>query len=247
VRSRGEPVEDLDYWLELGYVGGRDGSKSIGGWGVDLGTTYEWPLGPRPSVTLGFAFGSGDRNADDQRDGSFRQTGLQKNEWDFGGSTDFKVYGEVLDPELSNLAIFTVGALPVLLGAGDPGVHESGPDGIQHRLGHHVERHVLCAGRGAAAARMRRASAVAAPKRVRLGKTTGATGVRPVAPGHDWSGRPDSNRRRPAWEIPRRILASIPLYTFQELDAGPRWAVDPRRRVFSDVLSEKMSEIIRGA
>jgi alginate production protein len=110
VRSRGEPVEDLDYWLELGYVGGRDGSKSIGGWGVDLGTTYEWPLGPRPSVTLGFAFGSGDRNTDDQRDGSFRQTGLQKNEWDFGGSTDFKVYGEVLDPELSNLAIFTVGA-----------------------------------------------------------------------------------------------------------------------------------------
>ena len=25
LRSRGEPVEDLDYWLELAYVGGRDG------------------------------------------------------------------------------------------------------------------------------------------------------------------------------------------------------------------------------
>lgn len=109
VRSRGEPVEDLDYWLELGYVGGRDGSKRIRGWGVDLGATYEWQVRSRPSVTLGFAFGSGDRDPDDSRDKSFRQTGLQRNESDFGGSTDFKYYGEILDPELSNLAIFTVG------------------------------------------------------------------------------------------------------------------------------------------
>ncbi len=109
VRSGGEPVNDLDYWLELGYVGGRDGAKSIRGWGVDLGATYEWQVVLRPSVTLGFALGSGDRDADDQRDRSFRQTGLQTNEWDFGGSTDFKYYGEVLDPELSNLAIFTAG------------------------------------------------------------------------------------------------------------------------------------------
>lgn len=109
LRSRGEPVEDLDYWLELGYVGGRDGSKSIRGWGVDLGATYEWQVVPRPSVTLGFAFGSGDRNPDDSHNRSFRQTGLQTNESDFGGSTDFKYYGEILDPELSNLAIFTAG------------------------------------------------------------------------------------------------------------------------------------------
>ena len=35
--------------------------------------------------------------------------GLQENEADFGGAASFKDYGEVLDPELSNLAIFTVG------------------------------------------------------------------------------------------------------------------------------------------
>lgn len=109
LRSRGEPVEDLDYWLELGWVDGRDGSTSIRGWGVDLGVTYEWQIRPRPSVTLGFAFGSGDRKPDNSVDTSFRQTGLQANEWDFGGSTDFKYYGEILDPELSNLVVFTVG------------------------------------------------------------------------------------------------------------------------------------------
>jgi alginate production protein len=109
LRSRGEPIEDLDYWLELGYVGGRDGSKRIRGWGVDVGATYEFQVGPKPALTLGFAFGSGDRNPDDGTDESFRQTGLQDNEADFGGATDFKYYGEVLDPELSNLAILTAG------------------------------------------------------------------------------------------------------------------------------------------
>jgi alginate production protein len=109
VRSRGEPVEDLDYWLELAYAGGRDGGSRIRGWGVDLGATYELQMGPKPSLTLGFAFGSGDRDPDDGNDGNFRQTGLHENEGDFGGAADFKYYGEVLDPELSNLAVFTVG------------------------------------------------------------------------------------------------------------------------------------------
>ena len=109
VRSRGEPVEDLDYWLDVGYVGGRDGPSRLRGWGLDLGATYELQVGPRPALTLGFAFGSGDPDPEDGLDGNFRQTGLQENEADFGGATSFKYYGEVLDPELSNLAILTVG------------------------------------------------------------------------------------------------------------------------------------------
>ena len=109
LRAGGEPIEDLDYWLDLGFVGGRDGSKRIRGWGVDLGATYEFQAGPKPALILGFAFGSGDRTADDGTDEGFRQTGLQDNEGDFGGATEFQYYGEVLDPELSNLAILTAG------------------------------------------------------------------------------------------------------------------------------------------
>jgi alginate production protein len=109
LRARGEPIDDLDYWFELGYVGGQDGSNRISGWGIDLGTTYEFQVGPKPALTLGFAFGSGDPTPDDGTDRNFRQTGLQENEADFGGATDFKYYGEVLDPELSNLVILTAG------------------------------------------------------------------------------------------------------------------------------------------
>ena len=50
LRSRGEPVEDLDYWLELAYVGGREGSKNIRGWAVEVGATYEFQVGPEALV-----------------------------------------------------------------------------------------------------------------------------------------------------------------------------------------------------
>ena len=43
-------------------------------------------------------------------DNAFRQTGLQSNEAEFNGVTSFKYYGEVFDPELSNLSIVTAGA-----------------------------------------------------------------------------------------------------------------------------------------
>ena len=42
-------------------------------------------------------------------DRRFRQTGLQENEARFSGVTRIQYYGELLDPELSNLAIFTGG------------------------------------------------------------------------------------------------------------------------------------------
>lgn len=63
-----------------------------------------------PSITLGYAFGTGDGDPDDSVDKSFRQTGLQANEAGFNGVPDFKYYGELFDPELSNLSIFTAGA-----------------------------------------------------------------------------------------------------------------------------------------
>ena len=62
-----------------------------------------------PHVILGYAFGSGNSDPDDDRDDAFRQTGLQGNETEVGGLTPFRYYGEAFDPELSNLSIFTAG------------------------------------------------------------------------------------------------------------------------------------------
>jgi alginate production protein len=96
-------------WLDTAYVFGREDGSQVSGFGVDGGITLapEAPYGL--SGTLALAYGSGDADPGDGRDHSFRQSGLQENEDGFNGITRFKYYGEVLDPELSNLIILTAG------------------------------------------------------------------------------------------------------------------------------------------
>ena len=120
LRALGRPSDSLNYWADLGFVRGRAGrdpnpnerGDKIEGFGYDVGATYRFlnlPL--QPSITLGYAFGSGDRNValNDTTAKSFMQTGLQTNEGKFAGVTQFRTYGEFFNPELRNIEIFTVG------------------------------------------------------------------------------------------------------------------------------------------
>ena len=111
VRAYGRPADEFRYWADLGFVRGEDEfSQDLSGTAFEVGGTYwflDLPL--QPSITLGYAYGSGDGNPDDSKNHEFRQTGLQSNETRFGGVTQFLAYGETLDPELSNLNIFTAG------------------------------------------------------------------------------------------------------------------------------------------
>jgi alginate production protein len=109
IHSHGEVIENLDYWLELAHVRGQNGSQKLRGWGLDSGLTYTIAGPWQPFITLGYAFGSGDSDRRDGVDRRFRQTGFQENEDKLNGVTRFKYYGEVVDPELSNLLIFTSG------------------------------------------------------------------------------------------------------------------------------------------
>lgn len=111
VRAIGRPSNEFNFWTEAAYLRGTDPSSTpFRGWGIDAGFTQRVPGLPlHPSFTFGYAFGSGDDNPDDGRNRTFHQTGLQSNESRFAGAANFKYYGEALDPELSNLEIFTVG------------------------------------------------------------------------------------------------------------------------------------------
>lgn len=109
LRSIGELTSNIDYWAEAAHVRGSKGSDDIRGYGFDLGATYVFDAPLEPSVTLGAAFGTGDGDPDDGTDRDFRQTGLQDNNDRFNGVTSFRYYGEVLDPELSNLIVLTAG------------------------------------------------------------------------------------------------------------------------------------------
>jgi len=111
LRAYGMPSDQFNFWTELGLLRGKDEvKKNFKGHAIDIGGTYRFPGLPfAPNLTLGYAYGSGDGNPNDNRNREFRQTGLQSNEARVGGVPKFKYYGEALDPELSNLQIFTAG------------------------------------------------------------------------------------------------------------------------------------------
>ncbi len=108
VQSLGEVGSSVEYWFDAALVTGEEDTNDIFGQGLDLGLSYTLDVVLEPAVTLGYAFGSGDDNPDG-RDRNFRQTGLQGNEGEFTGDASFQYYGQVFDPELSNLSIFTLG------------------------------------------------------------------------------------------------------------------------------------------
>ena len=118
----------LGYWLDAGGVFGEERlvdydelpagqsvvadvlRQDVRGWGLDVGASWIFELSWEPRVFAGYATGSGDATPESGADRSYRQTGVEANEAGFGGVERFPSYGLVLDPELSNLSIVTVGA-----------------------------------------------------------------------------------------------------------------------------------------
>lgn len=111
LRASGAPDDRFSYWAGLGWLRGRDETgQRLRGHAVDAGLIYRFPSLPwRPSLLFGYASGSGDGDPDDGVNRQFRQTGLHSNEFRAAGVSKFKYYGEVLDPDLSNLRIVSLG------------------------------------------------------------------------------------------------------------------------------------------
>ncbi len=106
------PSDALRWWAQLGYLDGRDeDGKKFSAYGLDAGGTYRFiDTWLQPSLTLHFAYGSGDQDPTDNENNEYRQTGLQSNESIYGGVQQFIYYGETLNVELSNLQIYTIGS-----------------------------------------------------------------------------------------------------------------------------------------
>lgn len=109
LQSGGRLFKGWNYWLQTAVVRGWDGDRRIRGEAVDVGLTHVFDGAWKPALTVGYAYGTGDQNPDDDIDRSFRQTGFQGNSDKLNGVARFKYYGEVLDPRLSNLMIITGG------------------------------------------------------------------------------------------------------------------------------------------
>lgn len=132
--ARATGVEDLGragllgYWLDAALVRGEERlagleelssrrslveelvRRDVAGWAIDVGLSWLLPLPLEPRLYAGYSHGSGDENPEASTDRSFRQTGIHANEAGYGGVERFSHYGFLLDPELSNLGIATLGA-----------------------------------------------------------------------------------------------------------------------------------------
>jgi hypothetical protein len=130
IRASGnEPVAthgEISYWADVASVFGRESllefdragnhqvvsskqRRQVRGWALDLGVRWASTLPAEPLFTLGYAIGSGDKRPERGTDTAFRQTGLQSTD------EEFRIYGELLQPELSNLRIPVVAVqFPIL-------------------------------------------------------------------------------------------------------------------------------------
>jgi alginate production protein len=122
LRASGEwRIEDgprLTYWADTAWLSGRehlsafdeqpDGTfsaagesrRKVRGTAFDIGATASLALPLRPSLTVGYARGSS----------GFRQSGLQENKARLGGVKRWQRYGELVQPELANLSVASLGA-----------------------------------------------------------------------------------------------------------------------------------------
>jgi alginate production protein len=118
----------LGYWLDWARV--RGGERTAGyealtplqsevvdvarhavrGKALDMGFNWLLPFAGEPRLFVGHAYGSGDAEGDDDIDHAFQQTTLHANEAGFGGVQRYPHYGVLLDPELSNVRVQTLGA-----------------------------------------------------------------------------------------------------------------------------------------
>jgi alginate production protein len=111
IRYYGNPISYLRIWADGSLLRGEDKGKSQKAHAFDLGATLSLDeFGLNPSITAAFAIGSGDKTSGDNISNEYRQTGYQDNTDYFGGYRTIQYYGELLDPELSNIIIKTVGA-----------------------------------------------------------------------------------------------------------------------------------------
>lgn len=134
-----EALTDFSEAADGSFLAGGTGSRRVRGRALDVGAVLAFPLPLRPSIAAAFARGSGgERSA--ALDANFRQTGLQENKSRIGGVKRVRRYGELLDPQLSNLQVRT-------LAAGIRLLENSSLEVIGHRYHQRVPSPVLAGSR----------------------------------------------------------------------------------------------------
>jgi alginate production protein len=109
VRALGDWIPQSESWLEYSVLRGYTEDMNLESWAFDVGSTWSPPSLEPFYLSAGFAYSTGDDPSTPEVNEGFQQTGFQDNNGRLGGVTSFRYYGELVDPELSNLGILTLG------------------------------------------------------------------------------------------------------------------------------------------
>ena len=90
-RASGEGEKVWSYWVDAAIARGSVEGEPLHGEALDAGLTLVAPVRLQPSLTLGYAFGSGDDDPFDGVNRTFRQSGLQLNNGKWNGVSQFSV------------------------------------------------------------------------------------------------------------------------------------------------------------
>lgn len=108
-----QPSNNWRYWLHAAAQDGEENSddetRQLGGFMADIGLSLIIDNDYKPTLTFGFAHGSGGSNQTENRDERFRQSGLHSNDFRLNNKNRFRYLGEVVDPEITNIQILTLG------------------------------------------------------------------------------------------------------------------------------------------
>lgn len=136
----GRATSAVRYWGIGAVRRGESDTQKLRGWAMDSGVSWRLTLPLTPAITARYALGSGDRPGTDDADTRFRQTGLEDNTARFHGLKRFAQYGEVFDPELSNVSVLT-------FGIGAKPFSRTGIDVVYHRYEQRERRRSLMSNR----------------------------------------------------------------------------------------------------
>ncbi len=121
-RALGEFNKKFHYWVDMAYVNGKTQSLqyesddnniptpagikdiAVSGFGFDTGGIYKSDYF---GFGFGYAYGSGDSN-DKSSQNIFLQPNISNNKTTMIGTTRYRYYGEMLDPQLSNINIISL-------------------------------------------------------------------------------------------------------------------------------------------
>ena len=98
--------------------------RDVAAWAFDGSLDFQFDTPLNPTITVGYAYGSGDDGSGD--DSAFRQSDLEGNTSIFPEervTSSLRNYGEVLRPELSNIHVAILGANIPVLNASDMSIN----------------------------------------------------------------------------------------------------------------------------